>query len=101
MTIGQAIEKKAKEKRYTVRELALKAKIDPQTIYNWTKGRGAPNVIPLIGVADVLGASLDELVGREKFNNPCRHCKFYPPSIEDGKPCLKCPAKAKEKDNET
>jgi transcriptional regulator with XRE-family HTH domain len=95
MTIGQTVEKKIKESGKTIREVALKARINPQTIYNWVYGLSDPSVYCLIPIADVLGVSLDELVGR-KAPSPCNQCRFYPPSSCDGKPCAICPAQAKE-----
>ena len=97
MTIGQAIKKRIDESGMTIRQVAIKAGISPETIYQWIVGGDYPNVFPLICIADVLEVSLDELVGRTQYNNPCAHCGFYPPSSCDGKPCLLCPAQVKEK----
>ena len=64
MTIGQAIKKARKAKGYTLKKLAAKAGVTYSTISNWECNRVFPNVVPLIAVADVLGVTLDELVGR-------------------------------------
>ena len=65
MTIGQSIKKHIQEQGRSVREVAIKAGISPQTIYQWIWGMYDPTVTMLIWVADVLGVTLDELVGRK------------------------------------
>ena len=96
MTIGQTVEKKIKESGKSIPQVATKAGLSQSTIYNWVYGKAEPNGFCLICIADALGMSLDELVGRTEYQSPCKHCKFHPPSIEEGKPCLHCPAQAKE-----
>ena len=64
MNIGQAIKEARKNRGYTLKKLAAKSGITYTTINYWENGRGYPNLVPLMAVADALGISLDELVGR-------------------------------------
>lgn len=64
ITIGQAIKKAREAKGLSRNALAIKADIDPTLLFNWEHERNYPSIIPLISVADVLGVTLDELVGR-------------------------------------
>lgn len=96
MTIGQSIRKAREAKGYSQAKLAMKSGVNVQTISQWELDKAFGTVIYLIPVADALGISIDELVGRTEYNNPCAHCRFYPPSSCDGKPCLVCPAQGKE-----
>ncbi len=64
MTIGQAIRKARRAKGYTLKKLAEKSGVTYTTISNWECNRVFPNVVPLMAVADTLGITLDELVGR-------------------------------------
>lgn len=96
MTIGQAIKKARKDRGYTQTKLSMKSGVSTQSIAQWEWDQCTPTVTLLWCVADALDVTLDEIVGRTCYAVPCRHCKFYPPSIADGKPCLNCPAQAKE-----
>lgn len=64
MTIGKSIEKCRKHKKLKRGELAKKSGIPYQTIYYWENDWTTPRVDLLICIADVLGITLDELVGR-------------------------------------
>ena len=65
MTIGQAIRKMREEKGYTVSGLAKAVSIDRANIHNWEADRNYPSLFMLMCVADELGCTLDELVGRK------------------------------------
>ena len=65
MTIGEAIKKKITESGKTIPQVATKARISPQTIYCWIWGTAEPSLYSLIRVADVLGITLDDIVGRK------------------------------------
>ena len=65
MTIGEAIRKARKERKYSRQRLADEAKISVMTIVRWELGISTPNLLPLLDVANVLKISLDELVGRK------------------------------------
>lgn len=64
LNIGEAIRKAREAKGYTIPDLVRKAGVAFQTLHNWEKGISYPNVVYLIPVADALGVTLDELVGR-------------------------------------
>ena len=64
LTIGQSMRKVRKAKKYTLVKLEAKSGISRQSIARWEKDRVYPNVMLLISIADVLGVTLDELVGR-------------------------------------
>ena len=64
LTIGEAMKKARLEKGYSRNALSFKARISIQNIANWEAGRAYPNIINLISIADALGITLDELVGR-------------------------------------
>lgn len=64
MTIGEAIKKARLDKGYSQTKLSMKTGVPSTTIVMWEKGRSFPNVINLLPIADVLGVTLDELVGR-------------------------------------
>ena len=64
ITIGEAIKKARIEKGLSRSELSFEARIPVQNIYQWETDRAYPSIINLIPVADVLGVTLDELVGR-------------------------------------
>lgn len=64
MTIGEAIRKARKSKRYTLEKLQAKTGISRVSLGRWERGEAFPNIVNLLTIADVLGISLDELVGR-------------------------------------
>ena len=63
-TIGEYIKDARESKGYSQRELAKKSGIGISNIGHWERGQTFPSIINLIPVADVLGITLDELVGR-------------------------------------
>jgi transcriptional regulator with XRE-family HTH domain len=64
LTIGQSIRKARKAKKLTQKKLEAKAGLSRQSIGRWEQDRVCPNVINAISMADALGITLDELVGR-------------------------------------
>lgn len=66
MTILEAIKKAREAKGYSLQTLAKKSGINASTINKWETRGSFPTIINLIPVADALGISLDELVGRVK-----------------------------------
>ena len=65
MTIGESIRKARLEKGYSQTKLSIKSGISVSVISYWETGRVFPTLINLIPVADALGVTLDELVGRK------------------------------------
>lgn len=66
MTIGQAIRKAREHRGLTQQKLAELSGIAVLTLQGWERDKFTPTVILLMGVADILEISLDELVGRNK-----------------------------------
>lgn len=64
LTIGEAMKKARLEKGFSRSRLSLKSGIAVQNINKWERGETFPTIINLIPIADVLGVTLDELVGR-------------------------------------
>lgn len=64
MTVGEAMRKAREAKGFTQRKLAAKVGITNTTISNCETDRHYPNLFTVISIADVLGISLDDLVGR-------------------------------------
>lgn len=64
MTIGQSIQAARKSKHFTQAKLARASGITQCLISMWERDKVNPTVTLLICIADVLGVTLDELVGR-------------------------------------
>lgn len=64
LTIGQAIKKARKAKKFTQAKLERKAGLSRASISHWENDLVSPNIINVITIADALGVTLDELVGR-------------------------------------
>lgn len=65
MTIGQHINKVKVDKGYTLDRLSEESFVSKWTLTSWIYHGHIPSVDLLISVADVLGVTLDELVGRD------------------------------------
>lgn len=65
LTIGQAIRKARKAKKVTQDELAEKTGYYRSIISRWEKDAQTPKITAIIDIADALGVSIDELVGRK------------------------------------
>lgn len=64
MTFGQRLAKIRTERNLSAREMGEKIGIAGQTIYHWEQDRSEPRLSSLVWLADYLGMTLDELVGR-------------------------------------
>lgn len=64
MTIGQAIKKARQQKGLTQTQLATVIGVKATQISWWETGEHFPSILNCISLADVLGVTLDELVGR-------------------------------------
>lgn len=64
MTIGEYIRKARRDRGFTQIQLSVLSGVSTQAITAWETGRMFPSIISLIPVADALGITLDELVGR-------------------------------------
>lgn len=69
MTIGEGIKKARKEKGLTQAQLAAEAGVLTISISFYETGRTFPSVLNLISIADALGVTLDDLVGRTVKND--------------------------------
>lgn len=71
MTIGDYIRKYRKEKGWTQAQLAEEADLLTVYVSSYETGRTLPSLLNAISLADALGVSLDDLVGR-RVNNEQR-----------------------------
>lgn len=69
LTIGQAIKKARKAKKITQVELAEIIGHSRGVICKWETDKRTPLITAVIDIADALGVSIDELVGREVKGN--------------------------------
>lgn len=65
MTIGQHMRKCRKEHGLKQKELAEKAMMPAPFVSGYERDVHTPTIFSLITLADVLGVSLDEYIGRE------------------------------------
>ena len=66
MTIGESIRKAREDRGYSRQRLAIRSGVSYHAIQRWEQENSNPTVINLIPIADALGISLDELVGRRR-----------------------------------
>lgn len=64
MTVGQSIQKAREDRGYTIKALSVETGISQSLIRYWENDKVTPTVTLLCCVADVLGTSLDKLIGR-------------------------------------
>lgn len=70
MTIGEAMRKARQNKGWTQKQLAEESGVNMLSISFYETGRAFPSLLNLISLADALGVTLDDLVGRTcKGNN--------------------------------
>ena len=65
LTIGQAIKRARKSKGISGKALAEKMGYHPNNVSKWETDQSYPRITTIIDMADVLGISIDELVGHE------------------------------------
>lgn len=63
--IGENIRRLRKAKRMTQQKLALDIHVNQDMICNWELGKHAPIAYYLIRLAESLGCSVDEILGRK------------------------------------
>ncbi len=66
--IGESIKLNRIEQKYTQKQLAQKIGVTHAAISYWENGVNIPNVKDCWLLADALGISIDELVGRDLRN---------------------------------
>lgn len=64
-TFGQRLSRIRKEKGYTQEDIASRITISPQAVSKWENDISSPDILVLSSLADILGVSVDELLGRE------------------------------------
>jgi transcriptional regulator with XRE-family HTH domain len=77
MTIGQAMKAARKSKGVSQAKLGEKSGINPIIISWWETDKHTPTITLLICIADALGVTLDELVGRNMQENKKNFQKTY------------------------
>lgn len=65
MTIGQSIKALRAERKWTQGKLAMKCGISQSLMSQYETDRAVPSLYNAITIADVLGVTLDNLVGRK------------------------------------
>lgn len=76
LTIGQAIRKARKSKKITQEKLAEKTGYCQNVICKWETDKQMPKITSVIDIADALGVSIDELVGRKSKLKPVGRFPF-------------------------
>lgn len=66
-TFGQRLSRIRKEKGLTQEDIAKKIVISPQAVSKWENDVSSPDILVLSSLADILGVSVDVLLGREDF----------------------------------
>ena len=65
-TFGQRLSRLRKEKGLTQEDIAKKIIISPQAVSKWENDLSSPDILVLSSLADILGVSVDTLLGREE-----------------------------------
>ena len=65
-TFGQRLSRIRKEKGMTQEDIAKRIVISPQAVSKWENDVSSPDILVLSSLADILGVSVDELLGREE-----------------------------------
>lgn len=64
-TFGQRLARIRKKKGLTQEEVANKIVISPQAVSKWENDLSSPDILVLSSLADILGVTVDELLGRK------------------------------------
>lgn len=56
----------------TITELSVRSGVSTSTISNWIQGRTVPDIVRLFAISNVLGASIDWMVGLDDDEAPRR-----------------------------
>lgn len=67
-TFGQRLSRIRKEKGLTQEDIAKKIVISPQAVSKWENDLSSPDILMLSSIADILGVSIDELLGHQTNN---------------------------------
>lgn len=66
MTLGENIKKHRLERGWSLRKLAKRLGMTPQSIGKWERNEISPSVYAMWDLADIFGCSIDELCGRKE-----------------------------------
>ena len=61
----------------TITELAIRSGVSTSTISNWIQGRTVPDIVRLFAISNVLGASIDWMVGLDDDDAPRRSPSYH------------------------
>ena len=64
-TFGQRLSRLRREKGLTQEDIAKRIIISPQAVSKWENDISSPDILVLSSLADILGVSVDQLLGRE------------------------------------
>ena len=62
---GERIQQLRKERGLTVRQITDTLGLIPQTYYKWVSGNSIPSIDSLIGLADIFGVKVDDIIVAE------------------------------------
>lgn len=65
-TFGQRFQRMRKNANLTQEDVATKLNITAQAVSKWENDVSAPDISVLVELSDILGVSLDELLGKER-----------------------------------
>lgn len=65
-TFGQRFQRMRKNANLTQEDVATKLNITEQAVSKWENDVSAPDISVLVELSDILGVSLDELLGKER-----------------------------------
>ena len=82
-SFGQRLSRLRKEKGLTQEEIAKRITISPQAVSKWENDLSSPDILVLSSLADILGVSVDELLGREEASEEKQESKSEEPKAEE------------------
>lgn len=62
---GERIQQLRKERGLTAKQITDALGLIPQTYYKWVWGKSVPSVDSLIGLADIFGVAVDDIIVAE------------------------------------
>lgn len=66
MTFGEKIQKLRKEKGFSQEELAEQLEVSRQSISNWERDNGLPEIEKIMRMSDIFGVTMDDLLREER-----------------------------------
>ena len=96
-TFGQRLSRLRKEKGLTQEDVANQITISPQAVSKWENDISSPDILVLGNLADILGVSVDELLGRDVKEE--KVVEEEPKAKEEEKVVLKKPETEKKTSN--